>query len=425
MKSIVFKSAFVFGFILLSSCTLFEQNDDAFTEPKIIPVDPLTASLIVNSNDFGLNLMKSVSAEEPGNLMISPLSASVNLAMLLNGTNTNTRAEILSLIGYPVDKPLSEVNVSYRELVEALMDADRKVTLDIANAIFYRNDFSFKAPFLAAMEDDFDASVRGLDFMNSDAVRIINKWAADNTNNKIPKVIDSIQQEMVMFIMNAVYFKGNWSTQFEASKTANKPFYVNPTPTGEGDEEPSISVPTMKGKVEAIVRTGEGFVLVELPYGRKNFSLTIVMPYQNLEEFIQNLEENFWNTLGYPQIQTVQSEWPQHEVELPKFSFSYEKVLNDNLKSLGMIDAFDPNRADLSGLSDAGLFVSFVKQNTFVEVNEQGTEAAAVTTTGIEVTSYPWPHIVLINRPFIYLIRERTTNTVLFMGKVVNPLETE
>lgn len=418
MKFFALKTLFLTGMLLFSSCTLFEQGDDFPTEPKVIPLTPLTEALIENSNDFGLGLMKRVSAQKPGNLMISPLSASINLTMLLNGTNGNTRAEIQQMLGYPADQSLSEINVSYKELAEALMDADPAVTLDIANAIFYRDGFSFKAPFLSTMDNDFDASVRGLDFVSSDALRIINQWAADNTNNKIPKVLDNIQNELVMLIMNAVYFKGNWTSQFDASKTQDMPFYVDPTPTGEGDVAPHIMVPTMRGKVNAIVKWDGDYKQIELPYGRKNFSMVIVVPDGNFAEFIQQMDENFMDS--FDDSAGSLREW---DVELPKFSFSYEKVLNDDLMALGMLDAFDPNNADLSGISDANLFVSFVKQNTFVEVNEQGTEAAAVTTTGIFVTSLP--QVFSVNKPFVFFIRERTTNTVLFMGKVVNPLETE
>ncbi len=418
MKFFALKTLLLTGILFLSSCSIFEHGDEFPTEPKVIPLTPLTEALIENSNDFGLGLMKRVSAQKPGNLMISPLSASINLTMLLNGTNVNTRAQIQQMLEYPADQSLSEINVSYKELTEALMDADPAVTLDIANAIFYRDGFSFKAPFLSTMDNDFDATVRGLDFLSSDALRIINQWAADNTNNKIPKVLDSIQNELVMLIMNAVYFKGNWTSHFDASKTQEMPFYVNPTPTGEGDEAPHFMVPTMRGKVKAIVKWDGDYKQIELPYGRKNFSMVIVVPEGNFTEFIQQMDEDFLDS--FDDSAGSFREW---DVELPKFSFSYEKVLNDDLMALGMLDAFDPNNADLSGISDADLFVSFVKQNTFVEVNEQGTEAAAVTTTGIAVTSIP--EVFQVNKPFVFLIRERTTNTVLFMGKVVNPLETE
>ncbi len=424
MKFFILKTLFLTGMLLLSSCTLFEHGEDFPTEPKVIPVSPLTEALIESSNEFGLDLMKRVSAQKPGNLMISPLSASINLTMLLNGTSANTRTQIQEMLGYPADQSLAEINVSYRELVDALVEADPAVTLEIANAIFYRKDFSFKAPFLSTMKDDFNASVQGLDFLDSDAVRIINRWASDNTNRKIPKVIDSIQREMVMFILNAVYFKGNWTSQFDASKTQNMPFYVNPMPNGEGEVAPHILVPTMRGKVTAMTYYSNDYKAIELPYGRKNFVMTIVEPAGSLQPFIETLSSHEWNALTFsPAVGTGQGSWRQVDVELPKFTFSYEKVLNDDLKALGMIDAFDPNSADLSGISDADLFVSFVKQNTFVEVNEKGTEAAAVTTTGIELTSLP--PVFQINKPFVFIIRERSTNTVLFIGKVVNPLETE
>ena len=213
--------------------------------------------------------------------------------------------------------------------------------------------------------------------------------------------------------MNALYFKGDWSYQFDKDLTSNKPFYT--------DGSNSVDVSTMKGDVGSKVTSGSNYKAIELPYGRTNFTMVVIVPDGTLSDYIATMTSENWNTIT--SAFDDQEEFGELTVYMPKYKFSYEKYLNDQLKSMGMLDAFDPGLADLSGISDASIFVSFVKQNTFVEVDEKGTEAAAVTTIGVEVTSYPpQPREFVIDKPFIFAIRERTTNTLLFIGQVVNPL---
>jgi serpin B len=274
--------------------------------------------------------------------------------------------------------------------------------------------FTVKPPFLSTMENDFNAEIDGLDFSLPSALTTINKWASDNTNGKIPKVLEKISGDAVMFIMNALYFKGDWSYQFDKNLTSDRVFYT--------DESNSVIVSTMNGDVGSKVTGGAGYNAIELPYGQTNFTMIVIVPTGTLADFTASLDVVKWNTItaGFDS----QEEYGELTVYMPKFKFSYEKQLNDQLQSMGMIDAFNPYLADLSGISDASIFVSFVKQNTFVEVDEKGTEAAAVTTIGIEYTStQPQPRMFTIDKPFVFAIRERTTNTLLFIGQVVNPLD--
>jgi serpin B len=213
--------------------------------------------------------------------------------------------------------------------------------------------------------------------------------------------------------MNALYFKGDWSYQFDKALTSDRPFYI---PGGN-----SVNVSTMNGKVGSKVAGGDNYKAIELPYGRTNFTMVVIVPDETLAGFNASFTAEMWNALTTRFDE--QAEYGEKIVYMPKFKFSYEKVLNDQLQSMGMIDAFNSSLANLSGISDASIFVSFVKQNTFVEVDEKGTEAAAVTTIGVEVTSVP-PESkqFIIDKPFIFAIRERTTNALLFIGQIVNPL---
>ena len=262
------------------------------------------------------------------------------------------------------------------------------------------------------MNNDFKATISGLDFHLPQALTTINKWASDNTNGKIPKVLDEISDDAVMFIMNALYFKGDWSYQFDTTLTSDRLFYP--------DGGSQVSVPTMNSEIGTKAVTGNNYKAIELPYGRTNFTMVVIVPDETVAKFNSTFDSDVWNSIT-SSLDDIE-EYGKLIVYMPKFKFSYEKVLNDQLVAMGMIDAFDEGLANLSGISDADIFVSFVKQNTFVEVDEKGTEAAAVTTIGVVVTSLPpQPQQFVIDKSFIFAIRERTTNTILFMGKVNNP----
>ena len=342
--------------------------------------------------------------------MLSPLSTSVALTMLLNGSGGATFSQIRDMLGYPEDLTIHEINEAYNSLVSQLLVADKKVQLSLANAVFYRQDFIVKNPFIEAMRNDFDAEVQSLDFSSPAALATINKWASDNTNGKIPEVLDEISADIVMFLMNALYFKGDWTNKFDKSKTTNRPFHL-----AEGN---TIEVSTMiHDELGAIFYYNGNFTALELPYGRRNFSMIIMLPEDGLESFYEYFSPQAWKEMTAALDGAIG--WTNYYVSLPKFSFEYDTLLNEQLEALGMIDAFDPVLADLSGISDANICVDFVKQNTFIDVNEEGTEAAAVTTIGIRETSMG--PMFVVDKPFAFAIRERTTNTLLFIGSVVDP----
>lgn len=380
-------------------------------EPKTIVLPAKSVDVITKSNKFGIDLFTKTAEVEDGNIMLSPLSASSALTMLLNGCGNNTFTQIQQMLGFEGFSQ-AEINAVYKSLVSQLLAADPEVKLAIANAIWYRKGFEVKTPFLNAMNSDFSAHVEALDFIIPSALTTMNKWASDNTFGKIPKVLNEISSDAVMFLMNALYFKGTWTYQFDKSLTNQETFNL--------ESGAKTNVDMMHISLNANVFTNNNCKALELNYGRTNYSMVIIVPNSSLSTFYESLNEDLWNSVSTAfNSNGYQNKW---EVSLPKFKFSYEKILNDQLISLGMIDAFDSSVANLSGISDANIFVSFVKQNTFVEVNEEGTEAAAVTTIGIDYTSYPpQSNKFIVDKPFVFAIRERTTNTILFIGKVINP----
>lgn len=395
-------------FLVLAGC---KKNDPAPAplDPKPIELPSKSHEVIEHSNAFGIDLFKAVAEVENGNMMLSPLSASTALTMLLNGCNGETYDQIRDMLGFE-NLTAGEINNTYLSLVGQLLSVDPKIKLALANAVFYRDLFIVKQNFLDTMDRAFGAHIEALDFNSPSALDVINGWASDNTFGKIPEVLKEISPQAVMFLMNALYFKGEWTYEFDKSLTAENSFHL--------DDGSVASVEMMKGEISVRMHHGSNYSAIELPYGRQNFSMVIVVPSATLAEFLEEFGHTMWTeiTSGLDQMSGGQNV----EVMVPKFKFEYEKKLNEQLQALGMVDAFEPALADLSGISDADIFVSFVKQNTYVDMNEEGTEAAAVTVIGVELTGIGTPTFYVL-KPFLFAIRERTTNSLLFIGKVTLP----
>jgi len=405
---------FLLVILMLQFATACNKDNPGKENPTAVPIEltEKAAQVITKSNAFGIDLFTAVSTEDADvNLMLSPLSASAALTMLLNGCEGETYTQIRDMLGYE-GMTADEINDAYQSLVSQLLAVDPQVELALANAVWYRNGFVVKPPYIDAMESAFDARIEGLDFANPSALETMNQWASDNTNGKIPQVLNEISADAVMFLMNALYFKGSWTQQFDENGTVEDMFYL--------DDGSTVNTPMMNGNIPVKAISNEGYKAFEMFYGQQNFSMVVIVPETNLDEFLQNMESETWEEVT-TELDSQIDPW-EVPVVFPRFTFEYEKKLNAMLQSLGMTDAFNGALANLSGISDASLVVSFVKQNTFVEVNEDGTEAAAVTTIGVELTSIgDEPVPIVVNKPFIFAIREQTTNSLLFIGKMVNP----
>lgn len=390
------------------------------------PVDPgrselprnLTAqeqAIIESDNLFGLKLLSAINAVEGDtNLFISPLSVSMALGMTLNGAageTYNAMKETLELAGLSEE----EINQSYRSLIDLLVDLDPKVVFQIANSIWYRDTFPIAQPFIDVNRQYFDAVVSGLDFNDPGAAGIINQWVYDNTNGRIEEIVDSpINPLTVMFLINAIYFKGDWTYKFDVADTRDDAFTL---PDGSTKQVPMMN----HGEATFPYFENEVFQAVDLAYGDSLFSMTIVLPKpdQDLNTIIAELDKETWdswvNQLIPRDLQLLQ---------MPKFEIEYEIKLNDVLTALGMGIAFAPGQADFSRMwegSLGSLFISEVKHKTYVKVDEEGTEAAAVTSVEMRYTSVPDNPTMRINRPFLFAIRERFSGTILFIGKIADP----
>jgi serpin B len=304
----------------------------------------------------------------------------------------------------------ADINSGYRSLIALLTSLDPSVTMRIANSIWYRQTFRVNQSFLDDLRTYFDADAEGLNFSDvNGSLATINGWVNQKTNGKIPTILDNITSDNVMFLINALYFDGSWREQFDAAKTTDDVFTTAPGVTQrmrlmhrEGDMS-YTETPTYQA--------------VDLPYGNTAFTMTVLLPKAgvNVETVAEGLTNATWSLL------TASFATAEVDLALPKFQMSFQRVLNDDLSALGMGEAFIAGHADFTRMSPdgLGLYISFVTQKTFVDVDERGTKAAAATTVGVSVTSMPAYRVMRIDRPFVFVIRERLSGTVLFMGKVV------
>lgn len=384
-----------------SNITFNKQNSNSMNE-----------KLVQANTNFGFKLFSQIFAKESNkNIFVSPSSVAIALQMTYNGAAGDTQqamAQTLQLQGMS----LAEINQSQLALTQSLTKIDPKVQLDIANSLWLKQGFPFKPEFLQTTEKYYQAKITNLDFNNPNSVNIINNWVSQSTNSKIPTIIDSIEPSAVLFLINAIYFKGSWQKEFSKSDTKEQPFTLL---NGTRKQHPLMS---QKGKYRYYENSE--FQAISLPYGSGRLSMYVFLPKTNvkLADFYSKLTAENW------QKWMRQFSFRDGEIILPRFKLEYNLTLNQALKALGMEVAFQ-DRANFSNMTAKEVQIDEVKHKTFVEVNEEGTEAAAVTSVGIRATAAvpieEPPFKMLVDRPFFCAIRDNQTGTILFMGSIVDP----
>ena len=418
------RAALVSAALLLAATACRAERAAGPGDGAAVPRRALTdleAQTVRAANGFAFDLLREVGAEREHrgkNLVLSPYSGAAALGMTLNGAGGATRAgmqQALGLAGQSVDQG----NATFKALTGYLLGADPQVTVRTANSVWAAEGFPVRPAFAEAVRASYDAEARTARFGTAEATRAINAWASEKTAGRIPEVFKEGEPDgqTVMLLMNALYFKGQWAARFDAAHTRPAPFRL--------DGGAVVSVPTMS-RDETALRVGgvDGARVGELAYGNGAYAMTIVLPPAGtgVEAYAAALTPARWDALVGSLRETTLP------VTLPKFALKGESAWNGPLVRLGMADAFDPRRADFSGLSERCLpqgppgrdcYISFVKQNIDLQVDEEGTVAAAVTSVGIRVTSAPVPFAV--DRPFVFAIRERASGAILFVGRVVDP----
>lgn len=374
--------------------------------PRDLTADEV--AVISRSNGFGMELLAKVAAADGRpNIVLSPLSASMALGMTLNGAVDSTYAAMAGTLGFEgMDQ--ESINQVYEDLIALLVTLDSSVEFSIANAIWSNLEYPFHQEFLDRVEAAFGARLESADFGLPATLTDINGWVDEHTNGKIEKILDGLDPDQVMILLNAMYFDAAWTQRFDPSETTRVPFT-----RGDGSEVTVDMMNTSEG--EFGLGGIAGIRAAELPYGGGAFTLVVMLPDDgDVRGMVQSLNGEVWDDLTESLVsQEVDG------LSFPKLQLTYDTYLNDPLKDMGMGIAFHPG-ADFSGMSPIGdrFCINFVRQKTFMEVDEAGTRAAAVTAVGVGVTSFTG---IIVDRPFAFAIRERLSGTILFLGLVEDP----
>ncbi|MBN2858189.1 MAG: serpin family protein [Candidatus Delongbacteria bacterium] len=421
------------AFLIIFSCT----KDDDPLSPNDPPQDEtITAQNIFDFRNANLNFASDIFKEivdqsvTNDNIMISPISISIAFAMLNNGAANNTKSQIKEVLGYG-QVPDYCVNNLFLQLANKLDSLNNIIDLGLANSAWFDNDFPVRDTYVDLTKDYFDAEIRNLDLDQTASIDTINAWVSEKTEGKIEEILDYAAVGAEFFLVNAINFQGFWKFPFDADATENRRFYAEdgtfnlvPTmiDTGINEDAPSL-------KFEYFY--GDSVRAVKMPYGNpdskegKDVSMYVFVPTGILEDFIgTKLTVENWN-IWMNSFKTFDQQFPEFENEfnfsMPKFKFGFESNLIPILQALGMTDAFIEGLADFSGMTEAwqSLFIGLVKHKSFIDVNEEGTSAAAVTIIGGYDSEIP-PEF-RVDKPFFFAIRDDLTGTILFMGQVYDP----
>ena len=396
---------------ILTSCEKNNTNDLP-GDPVKITTEIYQKEVIDSANRFAFDLFRPViaGAEVSENIMISPFSVTSALSMTLNGAAGETFESMRKALRFE-DKTIQQINETYLKLMTEMVPVDERVVVEIANSVWVEKHITAKEPFMKALTTWYKAEAHDIDVNDPDAVDIVNGWIAGKTHDKITDMLDFLEPDLAMLLINAVYFNGKWKYQFDKDETTDKPFHVTLS-------SPK-NVPMMFQKVNLKIAGTSNSTIAELPYGRGNYTMVVVLPDEDAttEEIAGALTPDLWQTWMDLLVDNT------HEVELsmPRFKYEYKRKLNDDLIDMGMGLAFSP-AADFSNICDAALMISRVEHKTFIETNEEGTEAAAATVVVmIDSVAGPTKLEMNLNRPFLYFIREMSTGTILFMGRIGDP----
>lgn len=394
----------VLAIALLTSCAMPAAEDK-----RVYDENEIDGQVIGGMTSFAFELFKELNREEGGgNIFISPLSVSTALTMTYNGSGGETREEMKTALGYG-EVSDQAANNTFENLIPYLMQADQAVEIDMSNSIWYRQGEPIGTDFLELNKKVFDASVEEMDFQKPDSADIINGWISDSTKGKIEKMIDPpIPADVVMYLINAVYFKGEWTDAFDEERTYETDF------TEQSGEKKAVKMMSSKGRTD--FGETEDFKIVRLPYGNGKLSMYLVLPggVKNVDDLVESLDVELWKSMKDSIFETEDL-----ILGVPRFKMDYGiKNLNGALMSMGMQKPFGA-QADFSGIRD-GIFINRVLHKAVIEVNEKGSEAAAATVVEMLESAVMEPVTFIADRPFLFMIADDVHGDILFMGKYAN-----
>ena len=399
---------------LLAPTAEARSGKERVTAPAVLPEE--IASLVRGDSELAFDLYRLLS-EDDENLFFSPHSISIALAMTYAGARGDTEREMADALSFLL--PQERLHPAFNALDLALTDPDKVAPeetgdafqFNIANSLWGQDGYQFLAPFLDTLAENYGASMRLVDFQRDpEGVReVINGWVADQTNDRITELLPRgiIDAATRLVLTNAIYFKASWVFPFPKENTADGPFHLLDGST--------VQTPMMKLDTRTLYGEIDGVQAVRLPYAGFQYSAYVVAPAEGeFEEFERTLDAEVFEVI----LDSLQD--AQVKFTMPKFEFESSFSLNETLEALGMPSAFS-GKADFSGMDGTrGLYISSVVHKAFVSVDEEGTEAAAATAVVMRV-SLPPPAELVVDRPFLFLIRHNQTGTILFVGRVLDP----
>jgi serpin B len=369
-------------------------------------------SLVESNNSFAFDLYSKFSESE-GNLCISPFSIYTALAMTFAGARSSTEKQMKDVMHTSLTQ--DEFHKGFSQLLEQIskLGQEKNIELLLANSIYPHDKYVFLEAFITNLKKDYKTEITPIDYSKPETARkTINQWVDEKTQEHIPELISAgiLNQLTRLVLVNAIYFKGFWEKQFDRHNTAESPFWILP--------DHSVPVPMMHQKAGFRYIENKQVQILDLPYQGKNFSLVIVLPKDGLS----NIERSFTSDHVSKWMTGLHHETV--DVRLPLFNIKSSFALNDTLISMGMPDAFDMDKADFSGMDGTrDLYISDTLHQANIEVNEEGATATAATAVVIAVRGMPQEYQFHANHPFIFLLRENTTGSILFIGRIQNPLE--
>lgn len=394
--------------IIICSCSS-DDKKRLIPEPEVEFKELTKSAVIVEANnEFAFDFFKeiAVNAEEE-NYMVSPVSLSLALSMAYNGATSDTKTAFENTLKYD-QASLEEINTVNQALIQNLASQSSGARFEIANSSWIRDGFTVKQDFIKRLEDYYYATSDVLNFNDPTAVDIINDWVSDKTHGKIDKIVESIPGNAVLYLINALYFNAKWKYEFKTKDSKEDDFNLL------SDEKKKVTFMNMNSTLDYF--ENDLFSSVILPYKEDKFNMVILLPQKGkgIQDIVKEMDQENWTNW--------QSEYKSRNIRIsmPKFKFSYKESLNESLQAMGLGIAFS-NSATFNNISNSLLKISKVLQKTYIDVNEKGTEAAAVTSIEIVNTSLPTYQLFLANKPFLFAITEKETNSICFIGKLGDP----
>ena len=435
-KNLLWMAVMAAGSMMMLSCSSDDVDNldetkvtiNMLPEAKPIQLTPAQRVFANDNNGFTLRFLKTVNETDVSgkSFIYSPLSITYVLGMVNDAATGQTERELEQTLGFH-EGGIQAVNDYCKNLIDNLPKVDKKVTLNIANAIFVNKHYRLKEQFQKDMQEYYDALAETLDFSSPETLGHINGWCDDKTNGMIPTILDEVDPDVMSYLLNAIYFKADWASKFDPKNTKTETFTT---------EKGSIDLPMMHQNVLINYNENDTYTAIKMPYGDDYWNMTVMLPKEGktTDDVINYLAGTVYNKTendsesGYYAPYEVDLKLPRFETssdtdglarkdtDIPK-----ESGLILLLKKMGIQLAFDPLCGEICNMCDLPVYISMMRQKAKIKVNEDGSEAAAVTVAGVSEASLGpvvRPKATFhANRPFVYVIREASSGVILFVGK--------